>query len=158
MILMTLIGSLISVYADHPIPADSKSPWDYRGEPRSITRKSHDALFACKTYEELVAALEVAIKDLEHEPDCASPMYIASGCRLARIRAYYIIGETEKADRLIERYAAVYRKQDGTPDFGEDVAGNTKNKQADVDQSATAPKSKPEGEEKPKPESEGRSQ
>lgn len=118
-ILISLIGSMMSVFADHPIPADSKSPWDYCGEPRTITRKSHDALFACKTYEELLKALTVAIKDLEHEPDCATPLYVASGCRMARIRAHYIMGEIEKADKLLERYTAVNRKQDGTPDFGE---------------------------------------
>lgn len=117
-LLLTLSLSQISVFADHPIPADSKSPWDYRGDPRTITRKSHDALFACKTYEELVKALDVAIEDLEDEPDCTTPIYVASGCRLARIRAYYIMGKTDKADKLLERYAAVYRKQDGTPDFG----------------------------------------
>ncbi|MGJ8696207.1 MAG: hypothetical protein ACSHYF_07805 [Verrucomicrobiaceae bacterium] len=118
-ILFTFLVSAAGLYADHPIPADSKSPWDYRGEPRTITRESHDQLFACKTYEELVKALAVAIKDLEHEPDCATPLYVASGCRLAQIRAYYLMGETEKADKLLERYAVVYRKADGTPDFGE---------------------------------------
>jgi hypothetical protein len=122
MIPMALFASMAGAFAEHPIPADSKSPWDYRGEPRTITRKSHDALFACQTYEELVKALAVAIKDLEHEPDCAAPVYVASGCRMALIRAYYIMGETEKADKLLERYAAVYRKQDGTPDFGEDTS------------------------------------
>jgi len=121
MILMALFAGMMSALADHPIPADSKSPWDYRGEPRTINRKSHDALFACQTYEELAKALIVAIKDLEHEPDCAAPVYVASGCRMALIRAYYIMGETEKADKLLERYAVVYRKQDGTPDFGENA-------------------------------------
>ncbi len=29
------------------------------------------------------------------------------------------MGDTESADKLLERYAAVYRKADGTPDFGE---------------------------------------
>ena len=124
--LSALLCSALSLFADHPIPADSKSPWDYRGEPRTITRDSYAALFGCKTYEELVEKLAVAISDLEHEPDCATPLYVASGCRLARIRAFYIMGETEKADKLLERYAAVYRKQDGTPDFGEDRAAKTK--------------------------------
>jgi len=117
--LVTLIASMAVASAGHPIPPDSKSPWDYRGEPRTITRESHDKLFACKTYEELAQALVAAIRDLEHEPDCIAPVYVASGCRLALIRAYYIMGETEKADKLLERYAAVYRRADGTPDFGE---------------------------------------
>ena len=118
-ILATMVATTLAVFADHPIPAESKSPWDYRGEPRSITRESHDKLFACKTYEELARALVFAIRDLEHEPDCAAPVNVASGCRLALIRAYYIMGEIEKAEKLLERYATVHRKADGTPDFGE---------------------------------------
>ena len=151
--------SQIRLFADTPIPADSKSPWDYRGEPRTITRESHDKLFSCKTYEELAKALIVAIADLEHEPDCTTPLYVASGCRLALIRAYYIMGDTESADKLLERYASVYRKSDGTPDFGETAPTPNKNEteQGGTGQPATRPKSDSEGSDKPQPEAEGRS-
>ncbi|MDP4899055.1 MAG: hypothetical protein NWR03_14895 [Akkermansiaceae bacterium] len=136
-LLFALVSFATPALAEHPIPQDSTSPWDYRGEPRTITRESHDALFSCKTYEELAEALIVAIKDLEHEPDCSAPVYVASGCRLALIRAYYIMGDTEKADKLLQRYAAVYRKQDGTPDFGEAPQEDTENNKPNKAEMAT---------------------
>ena len=103
--------------ADHPIPPDSKQNWDFRGAPRTITRESFAKLFSCKTYEELRDALIKAIEDLEHEPDCAAPLYAAGECRLALIRTYYLLGDVEQADRLLEQYSSVHRDANGQPDL-----------------------------------------
>jgi len=103
--------------ADHPIPPDSKHNWDFRGPPRTITRDSFAKLFSCKTYEELRDALVEAIKDLEHEPDDPTPLYVASDCRLALIRTYYLLGEIEHADRLLEQYSSVHRDSKGQLDL-----------------------------------------
>ncbi|MEY3393977.1 MAG: hypothetical protein RL346_213 [Verrucomicrobiota bacterium] len=102
--------------ADTPIPPDSKHRWDFRGSPHTITRDSFAKLFACKTYEELRDALIAAIEDLEHEPDDPTPIYVASDCRLALIRTYYLLDEIEHADRLLEQYSVVHRDSKGNLD------------------------------------------
>ncbi len=106
-------------HAEHLIPEDSKQPWDFRGKPRTLTHPAYEKLFSCRTYEELRDALIVAIESLEQSIDCAAPSYAASSCRLALIRTYYLLGDVGNADRLLERYAAVHRKEDGSPDFGD---------------------------------------
>ena len=103
--------------ADHPIPPDGKQNWDFRGPPRTITRDSFAKLFSCKTYEELRDALIKAIEDLEHEPDDPTPLYVASDCRLALIRTYYLLGEIEQADRMLEQYSSVHRDSKGRLDL-----------------------------------------
>ena len=102
--------------ADTPIPPDSKHRWDLRGSPHTITRDSFAKLFACKTYEEIRDALIAAIEDLEHEPDDPTPIYVASDCRLALIRTYYLLDEIEHADRLLEQYSVVHRDSKGNLD------------------------------------------
>ena len=105
--------------ADHPIPADSKHRWDFRGPPRALSDEAYVKLFSCKTYEELRDALIVAIENLEGEQDCTAPYYVASSCRLALIRTYYLLGDVENADRLLEEYSAVHRGPDGGFDLNE---------------------------------------
>jgi hypothetical protein len=159
--------------AGHPIPADSKASWDFRGPPRTITRESFEKLFACKTYEELRDALIIAIEDLEREPDDPTPLYVASECHLALIRTYYLLGDIKNADRLLAQYSSVNRDSEGRLDLSKEPirplpilkpeAGNTDTCKPtrsgeDADgQPATRPESKREGNQKPQPKLEGRS-
>jgi hypothetical protein len=145
--------------ADTPIPPDSKHRWDFRGPPRTITRDSFAKLFSCKTYEELRDALIEAIEDLEHAPDDPTPIYVASDCRLALIRTYYLLGEIEHADRLLEQYSIVHLDSKGNLDVSKvplKPLPETKGEQG-TGQPATRPESKSEGGDKTQPEAEGRS-
>ena len=117
LIALAILSFNAAAFADHPIPPDSKQNWDFRGPPRTITRESFAKLFSCKTYEELRDALIKAIEDLEHEPTIRRPLYVASDCRLALIRTYYLLGEIEHADRLLEQYLSVHRDSKGQLDL-----------------------------------------
>ncbi|MFN0079276.1 MAG: hypothetical protein ACKVY0_22655 [Prosthecobacter sp.] len=109
--------------ADHPIPPNSKARWDYRGPPHTITRDSFAKLFSCKTYEELRDALIAAIEDLEHEADDSTPLYVASDCHLALIRTYYLLGDSQNADRLLAQYSSVNRDSKGRLDLSKEPMG-----------------------------------
>lgn len=104
-------------FADTPIPPDSKARWDFRGPPGTISRDSFTNLFETKTYEELRDSLIIAIEDLEHEPDDPTPLYVASDCRLALIRTYYLLGDYMNADRLLNQYSIVHQDADGRFDL-----------------------------------------
>jgi hypothetical protein len=114
---LAILSFIPAALADTPIPPDSKHRWDFRGSPHTITRDSFAKLFSCKTYEELRDALIAAIEDLEHEPDDPTPLYVASSCRLALIRTYYLLGEIGHADRLLEQYSIVHRDSKGNLDL-----------------------------------------
>lgn len=116
-VLAATLAMAFPAWAGHPIPEDSKERWDFRGPPRTITLDSFARLFACKTYEELRDALILAIEDLEHEPDDPTPLYVASDCRLALIRTYYILGDLANADRLLSQYSLVHLDAEGRPDL-----------------------------------------
>ena len=154
-IALTVLALSAAAFADHPIPPDSKHNWDFRGPPRTISDESFTKLFSCKTYEELRDALIKAIEDLEHEPDDPTPLYVASDCRLALIRTYYLLGEIEHADRLLEQYSSVNRDSKGQLDLSKVPLmppPKTKGEQAGTGQPATRPESKSEGGDKPQPE------
>lgn len=158
LIALAILSFNTAAFADHPIPPDSKHSWDFRGPPRTITRESFAKLFSCKTYEELRDALIKTIEDLEHEPDCATPLYVASDCRLALIRTYYLLGDIEQADRLLQPYSGVDRDSEGRLDLSKvplRPLPKTKDEQ-DAKQPATRPESKSEGSNKPQSEAEGR--
>jgi broad specificity phosphatase PhoE len=160
-LLALAISSLSSAaFADTPIPPESKHRWDFRGSPHTITRDSFAKLFSCKTYEELRDALIAAIEDLEHEPDDPTPLYVASSCRLALIRTYYMLGEIGHADRLLEQYSIVHLDSEGNLDVSKvplKPLPETKGEQGGTGQPATRSQSKSEGSDKPQPEAEGRS-
>lgn len=117
--LLLVISCFLCVvaFADTPIPPDSKARWDFRGPPGTITRDSFTKLYSCKSYEELRDALILAIEDLEHEPDDPTPLYVASDCRLALIRTYYILGDSKTADRLLAQYSIVHLDAKGRIDL-----------------------------------------
>ena len=160
LVALAILAIHTAALADHPIPPNSKQDWDFRGPPRTITRESFAKLFSCKTYEELRDALIKTIEDLEHEPDDPTPLYVASDCRLALIRTYYLLGEIEHADRLLQQYSFVNRDSKGRLDLSKvplNPPPKTKGEEAGTGQPATRPESKPEGGDKPQPEAEGRS-
>ena len=131
---LTSIVVCSAALADHPIPADSKQNWDFRGPPRTITRKSYEKLFSCKTYEELRDALVIAIEDLEHEPDDPTPLYVASSCRLALIRTYYILGDYKTADRLLAQYSSVHRDANGNLNVSEEPLRSASEQKTEAEQ------------------------
>lgn len=85
------------------IPKDSKSEWDFRGEISAFFLGSESAkkLPECNTYEELRDTLEKAIPELMESHYWGS-LHGACSCRLALIRAYLILGESAKADKLLK--------------------------------------------------------
>lgn len=154
---LAILSCSSAALADTPIPPDSKHRWDFRGPPRTITRDSFTKLFSCKTYEELRDALIAAIEDLEHKPDDPTPLYVASDCRLALIRTYYLLGEIEHADRLLEQYSIVHRDSKGNLDVSKvplKPLPEAKGK-AGSGQPTTHSESKSEGDNKHQPEPEG---
>jgi hypothetical protein len=160
LIALAILSFNTVVFAEHPIPPDSKQSWDFRGPPRTITRESFAKLFSCKTYEELRDALIKTIEDLENEPDDPTPLYVASDCRLALIRTYYLLGEIEQADLLLQQYSSVNRDSKGQLDLSKVPLippPKTKGEQDGTGQPAPRPKSKSEGSDKTQPEAERRS-
>ena len=111
--LLLVTGSLMSASAQHLIPEDSDHYWDYRGEVEAdnIKGETHDALYECKSYEELITALDVAIKELERQGKSDVRTMITRTYILASLRAHYIIGETDKADDLMETYEDMWYQE-----------------------------------------------
>ena len=101
-----LAVNLTGLYADSPIPADSKQLLDFRGSP-NFSATEFQRLYRCESYEELRDQLLRAIEAISPKPgaeleDLAQQNALAT-CKLALIRTYYILGELEEADkRLLE--------------------------------------------------------
>ena len=104
-VLFLLFGGQVQS-AEHPIPADSKQVWDFRGKSDlNIEIAEYEKLFECKTYEELRDALIVAVPVLEKGSDLLELLKPAHDCRLALVRAHYLLGEIKQADTLLARYS-----------------------------------------------------
>ena len=140
------------------IPKDSKSEWDFRGELSAFLLGSESAkkLPECKTYEELRDVLEEAIPELIKSLYWGS-LQGACSCRLALIRAYLILGDIEKADKLITEAGGSNLLIGAVTQEKYTPIQIPKGEQGGAEQPATALESKPKGNKGPKPESEGRS-
>ena len=89
-----------------PIPADSKSPYDFRGDPAWEDPEYH-ALFRAKTYGELHEALIAFVKKWsDRQNDLKAPAHIAAyfTAKQALIRSFYLRGELEPGDKLMEEF------------------------------------------------------
>lgn len=92
------------VTANTPIPENGNSAFEFRGNP-SFGYAPLKEVYKAKTYGELRDALESFFtqwkKDGMVMEDSSSTNMFYS-CRLALIRTYYLLGETAKADTLLE--------------------------------------------------------
>ncbi len=92
------------VTADTPIPENGNSAFEFRGNP-SFGYAPLKEVYKAKTYGELRDALENFFTQWKKDgmvfEDSASTNMFYS-CRLALIRTYYLLGESEKADTLLE--------------------------------------------------------
>lgn len=86
------------------IPADSKSPFDFRGTPAAWDFAAYQALFRTKTFGELHEGLRQFMKEwnaLEQKPQSPAATEAYFTCKQALIRTYYLFGEVEPADELL---------------------------------------------------------
>lgn len=89
-----------------PIPADSKSPYDFRGEP-TWNDPEYQALFKAKTYGDLHEALVAFVRKWSgRQNDLKDPTHIAAyfTAKQAVIRSFYLRGELEPGDKLMEEF------------------------------------------------------
>jgi len=89
---------------DTPIRSNSENAFEFRGSPH-FTYEPYEALFETTTYGELWSALEEFFRSWKEDGrvfEDGSSMYTFLHCRLALIRTYYLLGDTEKADTLLK--------------------------------------------------------
>jgi hypothetical protein len=89
-----------------PIPADSKSPYDFRGESK-WDDPAYQALFHAKTYGDLHEALiDFVRKWSARQNELKDPAHVAAyfTAKQALIRTSYLMGELEPGDKLMEEF------------------------------------------------------
>lgn len=99
--------------ASTPIPADSKSPFDFRGKP-TADYPPYTAVFQAKTYGELRERLEKFFKQWEKDKkplDDFSSLNIYFHCQSALVRTCYLLGDVEAGDGHLMKHdpAKVYQ-------------------------------------------------
>ena len=88
------------------IPADSESPYDFRGKP-DFAYAPYEALYQTKTvgdlYEKLREFFKAWAKDgRKFDDPVATDRYFR--CKQALIRVYYLCGRMEEGDRLMQEF------------------------------------------------------
>lgn len=88
------------------IPADSKSPYDFRGKP-DFAYPPYEALYQAKTVAELAGKLEAFFKawkkdGRDFKDPVAAERYFR--CKQALIRLYYLQGHMQEGDRLMVEF------------------------------------------------------
>lgn len=89
-----------------PIPADSASPYDYRGEP-GWDDPDYQALFEAKTYGELHESLRKFLGSwFSRKDELKEPVQIAAyfTAKQALIRTYYLMGHVAEGDQLMKEF------------------------------------------------------
>lgn len=89
-----------------PIPADSDSPYDFRGEP-TWNDPAYQELFKTKTYGELNDALRkfLGVWSERHD-ELKEPAHIEAYFtgKQALLRTYYLMGRVHEGDRLLSEF------------------------------------------------------
>lgn len=91
---------------DIPIPADSDSPYDFRGES-TWEDPAYQALFKAKTYGELYEALRRFLGVwAERQNDLKEPAHVEAYFtgKQALLRTYYLMGRVHEGDRLLSEF------------------------------------------------------
>ena len=98
-----------------PIPADSKSPYDFRGKPMA-DYPPYVAVFQAKTYGELKERLEDFFKQWEKDKkplDDFASLNVYFHCQGALVRTCYLLGDVEGGDGYLMKHdpARAYHSQ-----------------------------------------------
>ena len=92
--------------ASTPIPADSRSPYEFRGKPTS-DYPPYTAIFQAKTYGELKERLENFFKQWEKDKkplDDFASLNMYFHCQGALVRTCYLLGDVEAGDGYLMKH------------------------------------------------------
>jgi hypothetical protein len=92
--------------ASTPIPADSRSPYEFRGKP-AADYPPYAAVFQAKTYGELKERLEDFFKQWEKDKkplDDFASLNIYFQCQGALVRTCYLLGDVEAGDAHLMKH------------------------------------------------------
>jgi hypothetical protein len=95
--------------ASTPIPADSKSPYEFRGKP-TADYPPYTAVFQAKTYGELKERLENFFKRWEEDKkplDDLASLNMYFQCQGALARTCYLLGDVEAGDGYLMKHDPV---------------------------------------------------